>query len=339
MPDRERFTVLAPVPHPTTNFAPVWLVEALGYARKEGLDFRIVIAGSPKDAATGVENGHGDTTFINIVFTLLARDRGAPLRPYYAFVRTQNRSFSVPEGSAVRSLTDLRGKVIGLHYDDPELFEFAKAGLRGAGVDPDKDVAFKTLPGTPLDAPRMAAAIREGYVDAVWQLDVLAGFMEGEGVPLRLLPSDLMDPLTPSSSFNALDESLQRRPEAFGRFGRALAQATLFALTNPEAAIRLMWERYPDAAPSRGEDRERAFRRELAALKVRLKGHVIEAAPVPKWGAISKGEMAAWQDFLLNTGAIRTRRPPEAYYSDALVDAFNAFDPASIVAEAKGFSA
>src|SRR3954452_11473143 len=98
MPATERFTVLAPVPHPTTNFAPVWLVEALGYADEEGLDLRIAIAGSPKEAANGVEIGEGDTTFINIVFTLLARDRGASLRPYYAFVRKQNRGFSVPEG-------------------------------------------------------------------------------------------------------------------------------------------------------------------------------------------------------------------------------------------------
>src|SRR4051794_28384826 len=130
MPATERFTVLAPVPHPTTNFAPVWLVEALGYAEAEGLDLRIEIAGSPKNAADGIERKRGDTTFINIVFTLLARDRGAPLRPYYAFVRTQNRSFSVPAGSAITSLAQLRGKTIGLHYDDPELFEFAKAGLR-----------------------------------------------------------------------------------------------------------------------------------------------------------------------------------------------------------------
>jgi hypothetical protein len=37
-----------------------------------------------------------------------------------------------------------------------------------------------------LDAERIAAAIRAGEVDAVWQLDVLAGFMAAEGVPLRL---------------------------------------------------------------------------------------------------------------------------------------------------------
>jgi NitT/TauT family transport system substrate-binding protein len=332
-----RLTVLAPVPHPTTNFAPVWLVDALGYAEAEGLDLRIELVGTPKHAADGVIAGRGDLTFINIVFALLARDRGASFCPFYAFVRTQNRSFTVPHDSAIRTLGDLRGKTVGLYYDDPELFDFACATLRGAGLDPTQDVRFTPLPGTPLDAPRMAAAVRDGEVDAIWQLDVLTGFMAGEGVTVRALPSTLIDPLTPSSCFNALDRSLTDRPAAFGAFGRALAKATLFALTNPAAAIELMWQRYPSAAPRSGEDRERARRRELAALEVRVEGHRIERAPSPRWGAITVPEIAAWQDFLLATGAIRQRRVPQAYFSDALVDAFNDFDQQPVIAAARAF--
>jgi NitT/TauT family transport system substrate-binding protein len=329
--------LLAPVPHATTNFAPIWLMETLGYAEEEGLDLTIELAGTPKDAAEGVISGRGDTTFINVVFTVLARDRGIPLRPYYAFVRSQNRAFSVPKDSRFQSLADLRGSVIGLHYDDPELLDFARAALVGGGVDPDKDVTFKTLPGTPLDAPRMAAAIRSKEVQAVWQLDVLAGLMEAEGVPLRLLPSTLIDPLTPSSCFNARDERLKSRPEAYGALGRAIAKATLFSLTNPERTIELMWENYPDAAPKPDQDRERAFRGELAALKVRLAGHRIDKAPVPKWGAITEEEMIAWQDFLLKTGAIHQRRDPSVYYSNDLVEAFNAFEPEPVVLRAGAF--
>jgi NitT/TauT family transport system substrate-binding protein len=331
--------VLAPVPHPTTNFSPIWIMEVLGYASEEGLDLSIELVGTPKNAAEGVISGRGDTTFINVVFTLLARDRGVPFRPYYAFVRSQNRAFSVPKVSLIRTLGDLRGSVIGLHYDDPELFEFARAALIGAGVNPDRDVTFKTLPGTPLDAPRMAAAIRDNQVQAIWQLDVLAGLMEAEGVSLRLLPSALIDPLTPSSCFNALDDRLQSRPDAYGAFGRALAKSTLFCLTNPKKAIELIWETYPGAAPKPGRDRENTFRGELAALKVRLAGHRVDSAPDPRWGAITKLEMTTWQDFLLLTDAIHLKRDPSIYFSNELVEAFNAFDQDAVVARARAFDA
>jgi NitT/TauT family transport system substrate-binding protein len=336
-PSLGRIVVSAPVPQPTTNFAPIWLMDALGYADDEGLDLRIELAGTPKDAADAVISGSGDLTFINIVFTLLARDRGVPLRPFYAFVRAQNRSFSVPCDSTIRSLADLRGKTIGLYYNDPELFEFACAALRGVGIDPLADVTFVTLPGTPLDAERMAAAIRSNEVQAVWQLDVLAGFMAAEGVPLRLLPAYAIDRLTPSSCLNALDANLAARPDAFAALGRSLAKATLFTLTNPAAAVHLMWERYPGAAPHSDGSRARAFKRELAALEVRVANQRVDQAHGAQWGAITEAEMAAWQDFLLETHAITTRRAPSSYFSNAFVATYNDFDPAPIIAAARNF--
>jgi NitT/TauT family transport system substrate-binding protein len=325
-PNLGRLTILAPVPTPTSNFAPVWLAACLGYAAEEGLDLAIELAGTPKEAADGVASGRGDLTFINIVFALLARDRGVPLRPFYAFVRTQNRAFTVKLDSSIRQLSDLRGKTVGLHYDDPELFEFACAALRGAGLDPLSEVTFQPLSGSPLDAARMASAVRDGEVDAVWQLDVLSGFMAAEGVPTRKLPAPMIDRLTPSSSFMALDRTLAARPAAFAVLGRAVAKATVFALANPEAAVRAMWHHYPPREPT-----ETAFQHELGALRVRLEGHRIEAAPVPKWGAISAAEIDAWQSFLLDTRAIQTRQPAATCFSDSLVADFNDFDPAPIV--------
>jgi len=333
-----RIKILASVPHVTANFAPIWLAKGLGYTEAEGLDVEIEIAGSPKQAVEGVIAGHGDLSFVNIVFCFLACDRGVAYHPFYAFVRRQNRSFSVPEASPIRSLGELRGKVIGLHYDDPELRAFARAALVGAGVDPDRDVTFKPLAGSPLDAPRMAAVIRGGEVQAIWQLDVLRGLMAGEGVPLRRLSAPAIDGLTPSSCLEAMASSLARRPEAFGAIGRAVAKATLFALTNPAAAVRILWRHHPDAGPQHGEDAEHVFRRELAALKVRLESQHIEGSPDPRWGAITEREIASWQDFLLSTKAIATRRPTSAYYSNAMVDAFNAFDQRAVIEAARAAS-
>ena len=319
-----RMTVLAPVPHTTTNFAPVWLADALGCAEAEGLDYRVELSNSPKESVERITAGQGDATFVNIVFALLSQERGVSLRPFYAFVRKQNRAFSVPVDSPIKSLADLRGATIGLHYDDPELFQFACVSLKGAGVDPEKDVSFKPLAGSPLDAPRMAAAVRDGEVQAIWQLDVLAGLLEAEGVPVRLLPAPMIDPLTPSSCFITLEKNLQERPEAYAALGRAIAAATRYALERPEETVKLIWERYPDARPGPQEDAERAFRGEVAALKVRLEGHRIEQAPIPLWGAISTDEIARWQDFFLQTGAFAARRDPRQYFSDALVPGFNA---------------
>jgi NitT/TauT family transport system substrate-binding protein len=332
-----RMTILASVPYPTPNFAPIWLAEILGYGADEGLDLSVQLSGSPKASVNDLIAGNGDMTFVNVVFSLLLRDEGVPYVPFYSFVRRQNRAFSVPKDSAIRSLADLRGKTVGLHYDDPELFRFARAALIGAGVDPDREVSFKPLPGSPLDGPRMAGALKANEVQAIWQLDVLAGFLEVEGVPVRLLPAPDIDRLTPSSCLETMDEYLKTRPDAYGAVGRAIAKSTLFTIVNPEAAVRLIWKTYPQSAPRAGDDPDKALRRELAALKVRLAGQRIEGTRIPKWGAISREEMSEWQDFLLATEAIKTRRDPGIYYSDALVEQFNAFDPEPVIARAKAF--
>lgn len=327
-----RMKILASAPFLTTSFAPMWLVSILGLGKDEGIDVELEVMGGPKRAVEGIVSGHGDVTFVNLVFMMLARDRGVPLRPFYAYVRGQNRRFSVPADSEIGSLVECRGRTIGLHFDDPELFEYARAAIRGVGLDPDRDVKFKTLPGSPLDVERMVAAVRAGEVDVIWQLDILTGLFEAEGMNLRELVVQDLEGLTPSSCLCALDENLSSRPEAFGALGRAVARATLYAMRDPGAAVRAVWKAYPETAPNPGNDAERAYRRELAALTVRLHNQRIEGRTVEQWGAITREEIEAWQNYLLKTGAIRTRQDPDTYFSNDLVPAFNAFDASSVTA-------
>src|SRR5581483_3979510 len=109
-------------------------------------------------------------------------------------------------------------------------------------------------PGSPLDEGRMLAAVRDGAVQAIWQIDLNYGLFATGGVPLRRLPAPAIDRLTPAACLYARDDLLQRRPEAFAALGRAVAKGTLFAMTNPEATIRLLWRDVPEARPKPDEE-------------------------------------------------------------------------------------
>jgi hypothetical protein len=80
------------------------------------------------------------------------------------------------------------------------------------------------------------------------------------------------------------------------------------------------------------------FRRELAALKMRLDGHRIDRGPLKQWNAISAAEMGPGK-ISARDEAIGTRREPEAYFSNALFARFNTFDPEAIVAQVREFNA
>jgi NitT/TauT family transport system substrate-binding protein len=333
MADSRSLTVLAPVPYVPAGYATILLAEALGYAEEDGLDVRVVAAGSPTEAVAGVVGGRGDVTFVNAAFGFIVRDRGDPFRMFYSFARHANRSFAVPADSPIRAVAELRGTTIGLHF--PDLLYLARAALVDEGVDPDREVRFVPLPGSPVDAEKMTAAVRAGEVQAVWQLDLNYGLFEAEGLPLRQLPSRTIDRLTPSACLYATDATLATREDNLAVLGRAVARATVFARTNPEAAVRLLWQHVPEARPAPGQER-RVLRRDLASLKVRLDKQRIEDCKVPRWGAITAEEVAAWQEFMLETRAIGRRRDPGDYFTDELVDRFNAFDPEPVIAQARG---
>jgi NitT/TauT family transport system substrate-binding protein len=328
----EQLTMLCPLTHIWPGYAPIALVSALGFDREERFELRNVAAGSPTEALEGVVHGKGDMTFVNTAFGFVARDQGAPFRMFYAFARRMNRSFAVPADSPIHSINDLKGARIALHFAD--LLYFARAALIDEGLDPDRDVTFVDWRGPLDEADQMLDAVRSGEVQAIWQLDLVYGLFQAGGLPLRRLPARTLDRLTPAASVYAHDRTVEKRAEVLGAYGCALAKATLFAMTNPEAALRLVWQHVPATRPASGREAQ-ALHRDLAVLHSRLENSHPEDAPVKRWGAITEGEIAAWQEFMLATGAIRNRRAPSEYFEGALVDRFNAFEPSAVVARAR----
>lgn len=325
--------VLAPVPHVPAGYAPVLMAQSLGYAAEENLNLQVVAAGSPRQSIEGALAGEG-VGFVNMVFNFLVRDRGQPFRSFFSVARKQNRSFAVPLDSPIARLADLKGKVIGLHF--PDLLDFANAALAGEGLDPKRDVRFVPLPGWPFDEGRMVGAVRANKVQAVWQLDLNYGLFATAGLPLRRLPASAIDRLTPAACLYGRDDLIHARPEVYAALGRAVAKGTLFAMTNPEATVRLLWRDVPEARPT-PQDEARVMRRDLAILKDRLAISAIEDSPDPRWGAITRKEIEVWQGFMLRTKAIAKRREPEEYFATGLVDRFNDFDAQAVIQQARAF--
>jgi NitT/TauT family transport system substrate-binding protein len=324
--------ILVPSPHIPSGYSPVLMAKSLGYAADEGLNLQVVAIGRPLMSIEGAVKGEG-IAFVNMVFNFLIRDQGRPFRSFYSVARKQNRSFAVPVDSPIKDLADLKGKVIGLHY--PDLLEFAYAALAGEGVEKD-DVKFVPLPGSPLDEKKMVACVQANEVQAVWQIDHNYGLFAAEDFPLRQLPAPTIDRLTPCACFYANDEILKSRPEAFAALGRAVSKATVFAMENPEAVVRLLWRDIPEARPV-PEDERRVMRRDLAILKHRLSLCRFEDAPDPRWGAITLPEIDRWQNFMLETDAIKNRRDPHDYFVNDFVDEYNNFSSAAVIEHARNF--
>jgi NitT/TauT family transport system substrate-binding protein len=222
--------------------------------------------------------------------------------------------------------------------------DLARAVLVDEGIDPNTELKFVPLPGFPyagqvIDTKQMAEALHAGEIQAIWNLDINYALFAAEGIFLTRLPAPRsLDRLSPASCLFTNDAFLSSHSGVLAKFGRSLARATLFAFTNPEAAIRLLWNLEPKARPT-AEGAPQALERDLASLRTRLENQRFEKTRVPRWGAISREEVSEWQEFLLRTKAISHAEDPLSYFEESLVDSFNDFSAERVICHAREFRA
>jgi NitT/TauT family transport system substrate-binding protein len=117
---------------------------------------------------------------------------------------------------------------------------------------------------------------------------------------------------------------------------RGYAMGTLFALTNPEAAIHILWEVYPQTKAT-GKDEATALRDDLSTLKARAANWPPEAGGVKKWGENSIENYNKYVDFLVANGVLKEKIDAKELVTNDLIDDINKFDAAAVVKMAKEY--
>src|SRR5205085_11211300 len=121
----------------------------------------------------------------------------------------------------------------------------ARALASASGLDPDRDLSI-VVAG---EGAQSAAMLRNGQIAALSQFDTQYALVENAGIKLRMIDTRDIDRF-PSNGIIALEDTLRTRSrEAIG-LARAYAMGTVFAIANPEAAVRIFWEVYPFAKPT-----------------------------------------------------------------------------------------
>ena len=200
----------------------------------------------------------------------------------------------------------------------------AKALIATAGMNPERDVNI-VVAG---EGAQTAAMLRNKQVDALSQFDTQYAMVENAGVKLRLLDTKEIDRY-PSNGFLALEEN------AVG-LARGYAKGTIFTINNPEAAVRILYEVFPELKPT-GKDEATAVRHDTKVLQARITNWKLEKAGVKRWGENSEANYAAYAEFLLKWGVIKDKVVAQDLITNELIDEINKFDAGKIAAEAKAY--
>jgi NitT/TauT family transport system substrate-binding protein len=299
-----------------------------GYFRQEGLEVDVIPLPGSVDCVKNVVTREFEYTLPSVEPLAIGRAQGIRAKFFYTAYQLNSYGVAVPDGSPIQKMTDLKGKSIGVTNMASAGVVIARAQAAAAGLDPDKDINI-VVAG---EGAQPAALLRNKQVDALSQFDTQYALVEIAGIKMRKLPAPEFARF-PSNGFLALEDTIKnRRKESVG-IARSYAKATVFVMANPEAAVRILYEVFPQTKPT-GKDDETAVRDDVRVLRARLEHMQLAPAGVSRWGENSEANFGAYLTFMLKWGIIKEKVEAKDVITNELIDEINRFDASRIKAEA-----
>jgi NitT/TauT family transport system substrate-binding protein len=315
----------------TSGMAPFAVAARMGWFNEEGMEVTLVPMAGSSDCVKAIATKEVPFVLAAVEAHAAALLQGVKARKFYTAYQGNIYGLAVPADSSIGKVADLKGKTIGVISMGGGVL-FTKGLISSAGLDPETDVRI-VVAG---EGAQTAAMVRSGQVDALSQFDTQYALVENAGVKLRLLETKETDRF-PGNGFLALDETIKaHRAEAIG-LARGYAKGTIFAINNPEAAVRILYEVYPALRPT-GKDEATAIRDDVKVLQARIANWRLEKGGVGRWGESSEANYAAYLDFLLKWGVINAKVSVQDMVTNELIDEINRFNADRVALDARRFN-
>ncbi|HEY6909757.1 MAG TPA: ABC transporter substrate-binding protein [Myxococcales bacterium] len=313
----------------TSAAAPFAIATKMGWYKDIKVQL-VPIAGST-DCVKLVATGDVPYSLPSVEPLAPARVQGVKGKIFYTAYQGNIYGIAVPRESAIKSLKDLKGKKIGVASMASGGVPVARGLLAMSGLDPETDAQIVVVG----EAAQAAALLRGGQVSALSLYDTQYALVDSAGVSLRMLDSGPVARF-PSNGFFALEDTLRKDRAQALELVRGYAMGTVFALANPEAAVKIVFEVYPQTVPT-GKGEEEGLKSEVKTLLARAAHWKLEAGGVSRWGESSVKDFDAYEDFLLKWKVIKQKVPATDLVTNGLIDEVNRFDAKRIAADAKAY--
>ena len=313
--------------------APFAIASKMGWFEKDGIKVDLVPLPGSTDCVKLVATKELQASLPSIEPLAIIRPQGVKAKFFYTAYQANIYGIAVPADSPVKSITDLKGKKIGVTSMASAGVIVARALAKAAGMNPDSDITILVAG----EAAQTAALLGSKQIDALSQFDTQYALTSNAGAKLRMLEHPEIKKF-PSNGFVALEDYLKNNRKEAVALARGYAKGTVFAIANPEAAIRILWEMYPQTKAT-GKDEPTALRDDLITLEARAKNWRYEQVDGKRWGDNVVKNYQDYADWLLAQGIIKTKTDANDLVTNDLLDEAINFDEKALIAEAKAYKA
>jgi NitT/TauT family transport system substrate-binding protein len=303
----------------------------MGWFKAEGLDVEVTPLPGSTDCVKSIATRDVPISLPSMEPLAIVRPQGVKAKIFYTAYQTSGYGIAVPADSPIKTHAELKGKTIGVTNMSSAGVIIARAQVAAAGLNPDIDVNI-VVAG---EGAQPAAMLRNKQVDALSQFDTQYALIENAGIKMRSLDRTAIEK-QPANGFLALEETIETRRQELVGFARAYAKGTIFAIANPEAAVRIVYEVFPQTKPT-GKDEATAVRDDVKVFEARMPHLLLEPAGVKRWGESSEKNYRDYADFLVKWGVLKQKVDASDLMTNELIDDINKFDAPKVTAEAKAY--
>lgn len=302
------------------------LPKALGYWREEGLDVDVFgIAGNTAGLQLIANGNIGFITIVGEDF-LLARQRGLAAKGVYMHARQPISRIVVPKSSGITSLAQLKGKTVGMPVLGPS--PYAAGAFREAGVNMQDDIR---LVATGTGAPALLA-LRRGDIAGWISWDTAVAGLENRGMEFTEFRPSYFGELFGNTVITREENLAGDLPV---RMCRAIAKAAHFGLTNPEAAIRIHWQVYPQTRPQ-GGDPAKVMEEAKRVFLSRFNSFALEG--VTRYGESLPAQWDRLKQQMVSAGELPADHDVSSAFTGEFIARINEFDRDAIAAQARSWN-
>lgn len=320
-----------------SSYPYVLMPAALGYWQQEGLDVEVIAAGGSQQAIQQMVGKSADFVEINSSsFIQSMATTGVQMRALMANT-TPDWSLVSMAGGPVKSITDFKGRTIGISNLGSGGIPMVQAYLRANGVDPEKDITIQ-----PTGFGGMALeALKSGRVDGLmyWGSAILS--FEIAGAKFNYFRAPEWQTYA-DFSLVSLASTVSADPALAESVVRGMAKASLFVATNPECARRVFWKKFPQMRSAAGDEAARIeFDRKMMELGRDSAQKARALGGNKGWAVASQASYERMQQFMIDNKVIAKGVPANTlvHGDAAFYERANRFDENQVRQEATGCAA
>jgi NitT/TauT family transport system substrate-binding protein len=326
-----KITILLPFQR-SIAFWPVHIAEEQGYFKDAGLDVTSEETDGSSFVVQQVAGGRAQVGIAVAEPVLLGYQQNGNFKSVYDFLTGNVFDLWVLADSPVQKIGDIpKGSAVAIKDQAGGEIPRLNVQLEAAGLKPGADVTYQQFGENAAVAADMLATNKAAAMEISW--NSLIGVrlaLQKQGKELRCVTCSQSD-LTASESVIVNNDFLAKNRETVEKLGRALAQATLFGMTNPDAALAIMKKVNPEEQVD-AEYAKTYFEAAVEIMKPRQPGNQFGAHDPTTWERSMQ---------LLLTPGIPAGLTGEvdinAAVTNELVPAYNEFDHDAVVKAANDY--